>query len=61
MLSTDLPPAPTSERRETSYDQNGFPVCYDKISQINEEAVPDNKKEATKLGLEVLTGKALSV
>ena len=36
-------------------------VTSDEISKINEEAIPDNTKKATKFGLAVFTGKALSV
>ena len=36
-------------------------VTSHKISKINEEAIPDNTKKATKFGLAVFTGKALSV
>ena len=36
-------------------------VTSDKISKINEEAIPDNTKKKTKFGLAVFTGKALSV
>ena len=35
-------------------------VTSDEISKINEEAIPDNTKKATKFGLAVFTGKALS-
>ena len=34
-------------------------VTSDEISKINEEAIPDNTKKATKFGLAVFTGKAL--
>ena len=54
MLSIDLPPAPTSERPQTSWASRFATVTNTKISQINEEAVPDNTKKARKLGLEVL-------
>ena len=36
-------------------------VTSDEISKINEEAIPDNTKKATKFGLAFFTGKALSV
>ena len=36
-------------------------VTSHEISKINEEAIPDNTKKATKFGLAVFTGKALSV
>ena len=36
-------------------------VTSDEISKTNEEAIPDNTKKATKFGLAVFTGKALSV
>ena len=36
-------------------------VTSDEISKINEEAIPDNTKKATKFGLAVFTGKVLSV
>ena len=57
----------TSERRQNriSYEQSGLPVCYrptvanQEISQISEEAVPDNTKKAIKFGLAIFTGKAL--
>jgi len=35
-------------------------VTNEEILQINEEAVPENTKKATKFGLAVFTGKALS-
>ena len=36
-------------------------VTSHEISKINEEAIPDNTKKATKFSLAVFTGKALSV
>ena len=64
-LFTDSPPVPPCERRQTrvSYEQNGYLVCRrneQRIAQIIKQAVPEIH-EVTKFGLEVLTGKALSV
>ena len=67
MLYTDSPPVPPSKRRQTrvSYKQTGFPrfaaVTNREISQIIKQVVPEIHETCDKLGLEVLTGKALSV
>ena len=67
MLYTDSPPFTPSKRRQTrvSYEQNGLPwfaaVTNKEISQIIKQAVFEYTKNVTKFGLEVLTGKALSV
>lgn len=55
--------APSNERPQirVSSEQNGFLVCSvtnEKISQINEEAAPDNTKKVTIVDLAVFTGKA---
>ena len=55
---------PASDAKQvTSKMASRFPytVTNRKISQVNEEPVPENTKKATELGKEVLTGKALSV
>ena len=67
MLYTDSPPVPPSKRRQTrlSYKQTGFPrfaaLTNREISQIIKQAVPKMHETCDKFGLEVLTGKALSV
>ena len=54
-LFTDSPPP-------TKMAQSRFAaVTSNEISKINEEAIPDNTKKATKFGLAVFTGEALSV
>ena len=66
VLITVSPPVPPSERRQTrvSYEQNGFPRFAFLTNQRN-LTQKSNKlkytKKVTKFGLEVLTGKALSV
>ena len=46
-----------------SYELNGFPVCYcnnGEISQINEEAVPENvHEEGNKIQFGIFMGEAL--
>ena len=39
---------------------SGFVVTSEEITQINDEAVPENTKKATKFGLVVFKGNGLS-
>ena len=68
VLFTDSPLAPPNGRRQTrvSYEQNGFPVysfiaVTDKVISQKIKLFPKYTKKVTKVGLEALTGKALSV
>ena len=68
MLITVSPPVPPSERRQirVSYEQNGFPRFAAITNQRNftkksNKLFPKYTKKVTKFGLEVLTGRALSV
>ena len=61
MLFTDSPPIPPNKLYQTgvSYEQNGFPICC--RNKQRSKLFPKYTKKLTKVGLEVLTGKALSV
>ena len=64
MLFTDSPPVPPNKLYQTrvSYEQNGFPICCrNKQRNFTNKLFPKYTKKVTKVGLEVLTGKALSV
>ena len=68
VLFTDSPPVPPSERcqpREikvtSKMASRSAAVTNKEISQIIKQAVPQIHEEGEKYGLEVLTGKALSV
>ena len=67
VLLTVSPPVPPSERRQirVSYEQNGFPrfsaIPYQRnFTQKSNKLFPKYTNKVMKLGLEVLTGKALS-
>ena len=68
MLITVSHPVPPSERRQprVSYEQNGFPrfaalTNERNFTQKSNKLFPKYPKKVMKFGLEVLTGKALSV
>ena len=62
---TDSSAVPPSERRQTcgSYEENGFPVCCRNKQRnfTNNETSCSRISEGDEFGLEVLTGKSLSL